>query len=214
MTLPKGYTPFAVYETFAPTALRGQVVLVDAPDALWRAGLPPALAMECARVGAHLAFVAENRSTYRPIADEVVAYGRPVLELARDGADGRRAASVGDLVAATLERYGRLDLVAAVGAPPDAGLAEAAAAAMAGAGGGCLVLVAPPEAEAAVLATVQRLHQAHHPHGVRSNGVLAAAVGGGEAAQQVAWLAIFFASPAGATLSGLCLQPALPAPSS
>ena len=208
MTLPRTYTQFAVYETFAPTALRGRTVLLAASDELWRSDLPPVLAMECARLGAQLALAAPDRAVYQPVARDIVAYGRPVLEL--DATTDTGSATFGQrAAAATVQRFERIDLLIAAGPDDDIGLTEAACEAMAAQGAGCAVLIASPGHATAAQSAVDKLHAAYYPRGVRINGVVTAEPApdaSAPSAQEAAWMAIFFASPAGAHLSGQCLS--------
>lgn len=209
MTLPKSYSQFAVYETFSPVALRNKVVLLAADGLAWTTELPPVLAMECARLGAHLALLAPDRQVYQPVATEITAYGRPVLELggdaSTDGADGHRR-----LIEQTLARYPRLDLMVTMGDEPHDDLLEAACTAMAAGEGGCAVSIAAPDSADGLYRLVAELHDRYRPGGVRVNGVLTPAVvepaAAAASAQQIAWLVAFFASPAGASVAGQCLR--------
>jgi len=198
MTLPASYVQFAVYETFAPTILRGKVVLVSADDAAWGAGLPAVVAMECARIGAHLALHAAT-PVYEGVARDIVAYGRPVAELAGlAGADAAAAAAI---------HYGRIDVTVHVG-EDEATVAAACRQAVAQ-GDGCVVWLAPVAAEHRVPSQVTAL-QAGMATAARINAVIATLPGDampGPDPQELAWQAIFLASAAGAGLRGHCLRP-------
>jgi hypothetical protein len=146
---------------------------------------------------------------YQPVARDIVSYGRPVLELdvATAGAGSEPFAQ--RVVAATAQRFERIDLLIAVGPDADAGLAGAACEAMAAQGAGCAVLIAPPGNATAVQQAARKLHGAYCPRGVRVNAVIMpdpAPDATAPAAQEAAWLAIFFASPAGVRLSGQVLS--------
>ncbi len=199
MTLPASYVQFAVYETFAPTTLRAKVVLVAAADEMWATGLPSVLAMECARIGAHLALAADT-PVHSDIARDIVAYGRPVLEIVNTPAS--------QIPGAATERYERVDVVVYVGS--DTALVEAACAVMAKQGTGCVVWIAPEAAAEAVADRVPALQAQLGMTGVRVNGIVAPLPDGpetGPSAQELAWQAIFLASAGGAGIGGHCFHP-------
>jgi hypothetical protein len=208
MTLPRGYSQFAVYETFAPTALRDRSVVIAASDLVWRTELPPVLAMECARVGAHLTLAAPDRQVFSNVCREITAYGRPVLEV--DATDvGSLAPSLADAaVAGALKAYQRLDLHVSIGPEAYRNTLHAACLAMSERDGGCVVAITGPAGLSGLREAVAALHAEFGPKRVRVNGVIAPIAvedAGGPPAQDVAWRTIFLASPAGVSIAGQVL---------
>lgn len=208
MTLPRNYSQFAVYETFAPTALRNRSVVIAAGELAWRAELPPVLAMECARVGAVLTLAAPDRQVYANVCREITAYGRPVQEV--------DATSVGELgrtladaaVGGALKAYQRLDLHISIGPEVYRDALQAACEGMAALDGGCVVAITGPDGLPGLQAAVAALHAEFEARRVRVNGVVAPVAvedQGGPPAQDVAWRTIFLASQAGANIAGQVL---------
>ena len=71
-------------------------------------GIGRAIAVELARVGAHVVALSRRPSTLETVADQVRAEGRRALALACDVADARQ---VDDAVARTIDAFGRIDLL-------------------------------------------------------------------------------------------------------
>ena len=71
-------------------------------------GIGRAIAVELARVGAHVVALSRRPSTLETVAHEVRAAGRRALALACDVADARQ---VDDAVARTIDTFGRIDLL-------------------------------------------------------------------------------------------------------
>jgi len=71
-------------------------------------GIGRAIAVEMAKVGAHVVAVSRRLAALEPVADAVRAQGRRALSLACDVAD---AGQVDDIVARTLDSFGRIDLL-------------------------------------------------------------------------------------------------------
>lgn len=71
-------------------------------------GIGRAIAVELAKVGAHIAAVSRRRARLDSVADEVRAQGRRALALVCDVGDERQ---VHEAVARTIETFGRVDLL-------------------------------------------------------------------------------------------------------
>ena len=71
-------------------------------------GIGRAIALELARVGAHVVACSRRRAVLDPVAAEVRAQGRRALAVACDVGD---AAQVDDAVAQTLREFGRIDVL-------------------------------------------------------------------------------------------------------
>ena len=71
-------------------------------------GIGRAIAVELARVGAHVVPVSRRLASLEAVAEEVRAHGRRALPLACDVGE---AAQVEDAVARTLDTFGRIDLL-------------------------------------------------------------------------------------------------------
>jgi NAD(P)-dependent dehydrogenase (short-subunit alcohol dehydrogenase family) len=84
--------------------LEGKVALVTGASQ----GLGRALALAFAREGARVAINSRSEEGVRPVAGEVESAGAEVLALA---ADVSRSADVERLVGATVERFGRIDVL-------------------------------------------------------------------------------------------------------
>ena len=89
---------------FTADTLRDQVAVVTGASQ----GIGRAIAVELARVGAHVVALSRRPSTLETVAHEVRAEGRRALALACDVADARQ---VDDAVARTIDTFGRIDLL-------------------------------------------------------------------------------------------------------
>ena len=89
---------------FAADTLRDRVAIVTGASQ----GIGRAIALELARVGAHVVACSRRRAVLDPVAAEVRAQGRRALAVACDVGD---AAQVDDAVAQTLREFGRIDVL-------------------------------------------------------------------------------------------------------
>jgi hypothetical protein len=190
---PERPSPFALFDTFSPTVLRGKTALIDAADP----ALAAALAMEIARAGAKVAVTCHVESTI----EEAEAAGRYVIAVPPEP----KAA-----VQATLEAYGRLDLLVNA-ADRGAYLAHAAGPRLRG---GSMVNIIPSSPSGN--AVRQALSREAQRIGARVNAVVVSPLplgdavlrppkegqGEGISAQHTAWVVIFLASDAATAISG------------
>ena len=89
---------------FTKDTLQDRVAIVTGASQ----GIGRAIAVEMAKVGAHVVAVSRRPAALEPVADAVRAQGRRALPLACDVAD---AGQVDDVVARTLDSFGRIDLL-------------------------------------------------------------------------------------------------------
>ena len=89
---------------FTADTLRDRVAIVTGASQ----GIGRAIAVEMAKVGAHVVAVSRRLAALEPVADAVRAQGRRALPLACDVAD---AGQVADVVAQTLGAFGRIDVL-------------------------------------------------------------------------------------------------------
>src|SRR5215467_11116368 len=89
---------------FAPDTLRDRVAIVTGASQ----GIGRAIAVELARVGAHVAVCSRRKDALEPVADLVRAEGRRALAVACDVGDARQ---VDGVVEQTLEAFGRIDIL-------------------------------------------------------------------------------------------------------
>jgi NAD(P)-dependent dehydrogenase (short-subunit alcohol dehydrogenase family) len=89
---------------FAADTLRDRVAIVTGASQ----GIGRAIAVELARVGAHVVVASRRPSALAPVADAVRAAGRRALAVECDVADARQVDTV---VARTLDEFGRIDLL-------------------------------------------------------------------------------------------------------
>jgi 3-oxoacyl-[acyl-carrier protein] reductase len=90
--------------SFSPDTLRDRVAIVTGAGH----GIGRAIAVELARVGAHVVACGRRPAALESVAAEVRAQGRRALAQACDVGDARQ---VDDAVARTLETFGRIDLL-------------------------------------------------------------------------------------------------------
>ena len=89
---------------FSPDTLRDRVAVVTGASQ----GIGRAIAVELAKVGADVVACSRRREALEPVADAVRAEGRRALAAVCDVGD---AGQVADLVARTLDAFGRIDLL-------------------------------------------------------------------------------------------------------
>ena len=89
---------------FSADTLRDRVAIVTGASQ----GIGRAIAVELARVGAHVAVCSRRKDALEPVADLVRAEGRRALAVACDVGDARQ---VDGVVAQTLEAFGRIDIL-------------------------------------------------------------------------------------------------------
>ena len=89
---------------FSPDTLRDRVAVVTGASQ----GIGRAIAVELAKVGAHVVACSRRREALEPVADAVRAEGRRALAAVCDVGD---AGQVDDAVARTLDAFGRIDLL-------------------------------------------------------------------------------------------------------
>jgi 3-oxoacyl-[acyl-carrier protein] reductase len=90
--------------SFSPDTLRDRVAIVTGAGH----GIGRAIAVELARVGAHVVACGRRPAALESVAGEIRAQGRRALAQACDVGDARQ---VDDAVARTLETFGRIDLL-------------------------------------------------------------------------------------------------------
>jgi len=89
---------------FSPDTLSDRVAIVTGASQ----GIGRAIAVELARVGAHVVACSRRRPALDTVADAVREQGRRALAIACDVGDARQ---VDDLVTKTVETFGRIDLL-------------------------------------------------------------------------------------------------------
>ena len=89
---------------FSADTLRDRVAIVTGASQ----GIGRAIAVELARVGAHVAVCSRRKDALEPVADLVRAEGRRALAVACDVGDAQQ---VDEVVAQTLGAFGRIDLL-------------------------------------------------------------------------------------------------------
>ena len=100
----RGRGCYGLTMSFTKDTLQDRVAIVTGASQ----GIGRAIAVEMAKVGAHVVAVSRRLATLEPVADAVRAQGRRALPLACDVAD---AGQVDDVVARTLDSFGRIDLL-------------------------------------------------------------------------------------------------------
>ncbi len=90
--------------TFSPDTLRDRVAIVTGASQ----GIGRAIAVELAKVGAHVVVTSRRRAALEDVAAAVEAEGRRALAVPCDVAD---SAQVDRLVAQTLDAFGRIDIL-------------------------------------------------------------------------------------------------------
>lgn len=90
--------------SFSPDTLRDRVAIVTGASQ----GIGRAIAVELAKVGAHVVVCSRRLDALEPVADAVRAEGRKALAVACDVGD---AGQVDRAVARTVETFGRIDLL-------------------------------------------------------------------------------------------------------
>ena len=89
---------------FSPDTLRDRVAVVTGASQ----GIGRAIAVELAKVGAHVVVTSRRPDALEPVADAVRAQGKKALAV---GCDVGNAEQVDRLVAQTLDTFGRIDLL-------------------------------------------------------------------------------------------------------
>ena len=89
---------------FSPDTLCDRVAIVTGASQ----GIGRAIAVELAKVGAHVVVCSRRRDALEPVADAVRAEGRKALAVACDVGDAKEVDAV---VARTLDTFGRIDLL-------------------------------------------------------------------------------------------------------
>jgi NAD(P)-dependent dehydrogenase (short-subunit alcohol dehydrogenase family) len=89
---------------FTKNTLQDRIAIVTGASQ----GIGRAIAVEMAKVGAHVVAVSRRLAALEPVADAVRAQGRRALPLACDVSD---AGQVDEVVARTLDCFGRIDLL-------------------------------------------------------------------------------------------------------
>jgi NAD(P)-dependent dehydrogenase (short-subunit alcohol dehydrogenase family) len=89
---------------FSPDTLLDRVAIVTGASQ----GIGRAIAVELAKVGAHVVVCSRRRDALEPVADAVRAEGRKALAVACDVGDAKQVDAV---VARTLDEFGRIDLL-------------------------------------------------------------------------------------------------------
>src|SRR2546427_436326 len=100
----RGTSGDVLQHAFSPDTLRDRVAIVTGASQ----GIGRAIALELARVGAHVVACSRRRAVLDPVAAEVRAQGRRALAVVCDVGD---AAQVDDAVAQTLREFGRIDVL-------------------------------------------------------------------------------------------------------
>jgi NAD(P)-dependent dehydrogenase (short-subunit alcohol dehydrogenase family) len=90
--------------TFASTALQDKVAIVTGGGT----GIGRVIAREMAKVGAHIVVASRNPEHIHPAAEEIQQLGRQSLAVS---VDVRVTDQVDNLVKATLDRFGRIDIL-------------------------------------------------------------------------------------------------------
>lgn len=172
-------TAFALYDTFAPTALKGKAVFVEGPGG----DLTATIALELARAGARVAVHAPLDEGVQAMMREAQVLGRRVIA----------AANVEEAVKA----FGGLDALVNLG-EGGAYLAHAAAAHL---NGGAMMNVVPRSGWERF--KPEELRKALFIEGIRANAI--GIPDAGTNPQDVAQVAVFLASDAGRYVTGQCI---------